>query len=131
MGLVTLTLDQISRDCFQGLVPTMLSTASRAGIPNVTYISQVHYVDGGHVALSRQFFNKTTRNLAENPLACVVLIDPVRFDVFRLRLRFDHAETKGPLFETMALRIDAIASHTGMAGVFKLISADVFRVLAV
>jgi adenylate cyclase len=114
--------------CFQGVVPSILATADAAGVPNVTYISQVHHVDGRHVALSRQFFNKTTRNLDANPRAAVEICDPVTFEAFRLRLRFLRSETAGALFDTMALRIQAIASHTGMSGVFKLRAADVFEV---
>ena len=49
--------------CFQGVIPSILATADSDGVPNVTYVSQVHQVDDRHVALSRQFFNKTTRNL--------------------------------------------------------------------
>jgi hypothetical protein len=126
-----MTLDDIGPEGFLGIVPTMLCTASRAGIPNVTYISQVHYIDARRVALSRQFFNKTTRNLDENPFATVLILHPVTFAAYSLRLRFDHSEIRGALFEAMALRIQAIASHTGMTGVFKLISADVFTVLSV
>ncbi len=114
--------------CFQGVVPSILATADAAGVPNVTYISQVHHVDGRHVALSRQFFNKTTRNLEANPRAAVEVYDPVTFEAFRLRLRFLRSETEGALFEAMALRIQAIASHTGMSGIFKLKAADVFEV---
>jgi hypothetical protein len=119
------------RSCFQGIIPGILTTCARDGEPNVTYLSQVYYLDPARVALSCQFFNKTHRNVRENPYASVVVYDPVSFEGYRLKLRFDHAETEGPLFDTMAMRIQVIASHTGMTGVFKLRSADVYDVLAV
>jgi adenylate cyclase len=121
-------LAAVPAPCFQGVIPSVLATADTDGVPNVTYISQVHLIDDRHVALSRQFFNKTTRNLDQNPRAAVELYDPVTFEAWRLRLLFLRSETKGPLFEKMALRIEAIASHTGMAGVFCLRGADVFAV---
>jgi len=127
---MTVRLSDLSR-CFQGISPSMIATADSRGVPNVTYISQVYYVDDRHVALSCQFFNKTRRNLDENPVACVEVIDPLTFQTFRLRLRFVRSERSGPLFDTMAIRINAIASHTGMTGVFRLIAADVCEVVEI
>ncbi len=125
-----MTLSEISR-CFHGISPSIIASCDRHGMPNVTYLSQVHLIDDRHVAVSRQFFNKTSRNIEENPQACIEVVDPVTFQAWRLRLRFLRTETSGPLFDSMALRIQAIASHTGMAGVFRLIGADVFEVLRV
>ena len=121
-------LSEISR-CFQGVIPTAIASADRNGIPNITYVSQVHLIDDRHVALSRQFFNKTAQNLEQNPNVRVEVYDPVTVQPYRLQLRFLRSEKKGPLFDTMAMRIDAIASHTGMTGVFRLIGADVFEVV--
>jgi GAF domain-containing protein len=115
---------------FQGIVPSAIATADGQGVPNVTYVSQVYLVDDRHVALSCQFFNKTRRNLDENPLACAEVVDPVTLQAYRLRLEFLRSEKEGPLFDTMSLRIDAIASHTGMTGIFRLIAADVFEVVS-
>ena len=126
---MSLKLSEIRR-CFQGVVPSMVATADGHGVPNIVYVSQVYFVDDTHVALSCQFFSKTRRNLDENPVACAEVMDPVTLQAYRLRLKFLRSERSGPLFDTMSLRIDAIASQTGMTGIFRLIAADVFEVMA-
>lgn len=117
--------------CFEGVIPAMMATCSLEGEPNVTEISQVHLVDETHVALSHQFFNKTQRNVRENPHATVQVFAPATYHLYRLQLRFDHSETEGPLFEEMSARLQVIASHTGMLGIFRLRCADVYEVLSV
>lgn len=117
--------------CFQGVLPSVLATCDANGIPNVTYLSQVYFVDPNRVALSCQFFNKTKQNVLQNPYATIQINDPQTLDTWLLRLRFDHEEHEGRLFERMSRRIEAIASHTGMTGIFKLKSSDVYEVLEV
>ncbi len=126
-----LTLDDLPARCFQGVIPAVIATAAGDGTPNVTYLSQVFRVDSNRVALSCQFFNKTKENVLANPRATLELYDPVTFEAYRIELGFDHEERSGPLFEAIRQRIDAIASHTGMAGIFRLLSADLYDVLAV
>jgi hypothetical protein len=48
-----------------------------------------------------------------------------------LQARYHHSETEGPVFEAMDIQIEAIASATGMSGVFKLRAADVYEILSV
>jgi hypothetical protein len=117
--------------CFQGLIPSWLYTCSRGGVPNVAILSHVDYVDPRHVALSFQFFNKSKRNIAENPKAKVRVYDPDTMRAYALRLRFVRTETDGPTFESMRLRIEAIASYSGLKGIFKLLGADIYEVLSV
>jgi adenylate cyclase len=117
--------------CFQGLLPAQLFTCSRDGVPNAAYLSHVDYVDASHVALSFQFFNKSRRNISENPHALVIVIDPDTGQGWQLRLKFVRSETDGPLFDRMALRIEAIASYCGLKGIFKLRAADVYEVRSI
>ena len=124
---MTPTLESLAT-CFQGLYPAQLYTCSSDGIPNAAYLSHVDYVDAEHVALSFQFFNKSRRNIAENPHALVNVIDPDTGQGWSLRLHYERSETSGPLFERMALRIEAIASYCNLKGIFKLRAADVYRV---
>jgi adenylate cyclase len=114
--------------CFEGITPCAIATADPDGTPNITYVSQVHYIDPQHIALSRQFLNKTHQNLRRNPVASLQFYDPLTFHAYEARLRFDHAETEGPIFDAMAARIQMIATHTGMSGIFKLVAADVCEV---
>ncbi len=51
-----LSVDAIRR-CLDGDIPASIATCSPDGVPNITLLSQVQYVDDGHVALSYQFFN--------------------------------------------------------------------------
>jgi adenylate cyclase len=127
---MSVTLESLAT-CFQGLLPAQLFTCSADGVPNAAYLSHVDYVDPEHVALSFQFFNKSRRNIAENPQALVTVIDPDTGQGWSLRLRYERSETSGPLFDRMALRIEAIASYCGLKGIFKLRAADVYEVLAI
>lgn len=127
---MSVALDTLT-SCFQGLIPATLYTCAADGTPNCAYLSHVEYVDARHVALSFQFFNKSRRNVAENPQALVRVVDPDTQQGWELRLRLTRSETDGPLFDRMALRIEAIASYCGMKGTFKLLAADVYEVLDV
>ena len=127
---MTVTLESLAT-CFQGILPAQLFTCSADGIPNAAYLSHVEYVDESHVALSFQFFNKSRRNVAANPQALVMVPDPDTGQGWLLRVRFVRSETEGPLFEQMALRIEAIASYCGLKGIFKLRAADVYEVLSI
>ena len=114
--------------CFQGILPSMFFTCAKDGTPNAAFLSHVEYVDATHVALSFQFFNKSRRNIAENPHAMVRVIDPDTNQGYVLRLKFERSETSGSLFDRMSLRIEAIASYAGLKGIFKLRAADIYLV---
>lgn len=127
---MTLSLRDIER-CFQRVLPGEIATCDRDGLPNVNYVTQIQLVDDRYLALSYKFPTKTRLNLEAHPRAALEVYDPLTLDAYRLDLRFDRAETSGPLFDLLASRIEAIASHTGLANVFRLRAAYICEVLAI
>ncbi len=123
-----LSIDML-RNCLEGVVPAGVATCSSDLMPNVTYVSQVMYVDQDHIALSFQFFNKTRENILSNPLAAVLMVDPDTAARYRLKVRYLRTETEGPLFERMKAKLAGIASHEGLVGIFRLRGTDVYRIL--
>jgi hypothetical protein len=119
------------RPVLENGTPSAMVTCSADGTPNTTVISQVYYVDETHVALSFQFFSKTIRNVRENPRAYVCVFDIAGEAHWSLQLQFERSETEGPIFDAMDMQIEAIASMTGMSGIFKLRAADIYRVVSV
>jgi len=126
MGILS---DEI-KPAMQGVIPSHLVTCALDGTPNATVVSQVYYVDSNHVALSYQFFSKTIKNIRENPRALASVINPETFESWDLEIEYDHSETSGPVFDIMDMQIEAIASMTGMKGIFKLRAADIYRVIS-
>ena len=116
------------RSCLEGVIPGVLATCARDGTPNATYVSQVHFVDRDHVALSLQFFNKTRDNILADPNAAAYVIDPGTARRYMLTLRYLRTEASSPLFESMKANLAGIASHTGMSGVFRRQGADEYEV---
>jgi adenylate cyclase len=119
------------RECLEGAVPATVATCAADGTPNISYVSEVHYVDREHVALSFQFFNKTHQNILAHPYARVTVIHPATGEQYQLVLRYLRTETQGALFERMRAKLAGIASHTGMSGVFRLQGSDVYRVQSI
>ncbi|TFL16839.1 GAF domain-containing protein [Jannaschia formosa] len=119
------------RGAMDGICVSYLCTCDAEGMPNASMISQVHWVDEQHVALSYQFFNKTRRNLLATRRASVIAIDPSTMAQYRLQLDYVETRESGPLFEMMRAKLSGIASHHGLEGVFRLLGADVFSVESV
>jgi adenylate cyclase len=116
--------------CLQGVIPSWVTTCSAEGVPNASIVSIVHYVDSERVALTRQFMNKTRINLDANPQAKVIVVSPANGDQYALDLHYLRTESEGPIFDAVEANLDAIASMTGMTGVFRLRGVDIHGVLA-
>ncbi|PDT15576.1 transcriptional regulator [Rhizobium sp. J15] len=114
------------RDSFEGVIPSIIATTDADGMPNISYLSHVHYVDERHVALSNQFFSKTADNVARNGLATVMVVDGYSGQQHVLDLVFERSETEGETFDQLAIHLAILESR--MSGIMKLHAVDIYRV---
>lgn len=117
--------------CFEGVIPSIIATASADGMPNVSYLSHVVRVDEEHVALSNQFFAKTAANVRANPQVTLILVDGFTGDQYLLDVGFVRSVDTGALFGKIARQLKASSAQIGMSEVMRLKSADIFRVYGI
>ena len=105
---MSITKDMIP--AMQSVVPSTMATVSADGVPNLTYVSQVFYVDDNHVAISVQYMNKSWNNLSENPNLTIILTHPATIKMWKMDLVFKEIRYDGPVFDNMDMQLTAIAS---------------------
>ena len=69
--MVMVTLTSEIRESLSGTKTVFLATASGKGVPNAVPIGAFKLLDDATLLISDQFFNKTLRNMKENPHAAV------------------------------------------------------------
>lgn len=116
------------RECFEGVIPSVVATLDSEGVPNVSYLSQVYLVDDGHVALSNQFFSKTAANVEATGRAAVIVVSGRTGEQYVLDLVHTASLTQGGVFDRMAAQLSAIGSQQGAGEVMNLRSAELYRV---
>ncbi len=116
------------RDAFEGIIPSVVGTVDADGIPNVSYLSHVYYVDDSHVAMSNQYFSKTIANVRSQGVATVLVLDARTGQQYVLDLSFKEALASGPIFERMDNQLDVISELHGFGAMMKLKTADLYQV---
>ena len=124
------TLKSVRR-MFEGVIPAVMCSVSADGMPHLCFLSQVEYVDEGHVALSFQFFNRSRENILATRRCMVSVDDPYTAAGIRMQLRYVRTESSGAVFERMRAKLAGIAAHTGMDKVYRLLGADIYEVSSV
>lgn len=119
------------QEALQGIFPSTLTTVSKEKVPNVNYISQAHFVDENHLAISWQFFNKTIKNLNENPKFSVFVSSPTTFSMWKIDLLYKETITDGELFNELETALEAIATMQGAQGIFKLKGVIIGEVVSI
>lgn len=122
-------LPQEIRRALDGIIPFVIGTIDTNGTPNITFMSQLFYVDEQHLAISYQFMNKTWRNLQTNPVFTALATNPDDISMWKLHLEFVEEKTEGPIFEEMEMQLMALATPQHIS--FSLHSALICRILSV
>ena len=68
-------------------MPTCIASASSDGIPNIVYVTYIKAVDNETLVVADNKFEKTRKNLDENPRLSVVVLDPDTKKAYQIKCR--------------------------------------------
>ena len=114
-----------------GVIPPTIATSSKEGIPNVTYISKIYWISENELAISHQFFNKTWKNLNENPYLTLVVTNPTTGNQWKITAKYKEQQQEGDIYEQMAMELACIAQMYGMENVFNLKSSLICSIIKI
>lgn len=119
------------KSAFMGVVPATLITSNKEGIPNITNISRVWYVDSYHVAVANHMLNKSIRNLRVNPYAFIRTMDTTTFSTWELELEYIGFRTDGDIFQEMKKQYEVLSMMLESEIPITMHSAEIFHVVSV
>jgi hypothetical protein len=94
------------KEIFEKQETIVLATATKDGVPNVVPVNAKKIIDDETILISDQFFNKTLKNLKENPQVAITIWD--KLEGYQLKGSVT-IETSGKRFEETAKWIDEMA----------------------
>ncbi|WP_220095143.1 LuxR C-terminal-related transcriptional regulator [Bacillus sp. 03113] len=118
------------KPALMGVLPATLITCSQNGIPNITNISRVWYVDRNHVAIANHMLKKSIQNLKENPFAFIRTVDPNTFSTWELEVEYTVTRTDGEIFEEMKKQYELLTMMLETGITMTVHSSEMFRVLS-
>ncbi|WP_319477802.1 pyridoxamine 5'-phosphate oxidase family protein [Marispirochaeta aestuarii] len=71
--------------------PTCIATSSADGVPNIVYVTYVKALDDQTMVVADNKFQKTRKNLEENPRLSVVVLDPDTRKSYQIKGKVDCA----------------------------------------
>ncbi len=113
-----------------GVIPATIITCSKDGIPNITNIARVWYVDTSHVAIANNMLKKSIRNLHENRFAFIRTMDPSSFQTWEMEAEYIGPCLEGGIFEEMKTQYEVLSMMMNSAMPIRVHSAEIFRVLS-
>ncbi|MGG1675391.1 response regulator transcription factor [Neobacillus sp. NRS-1170] len=113
-----------------GVVPSTLITSDRQGIPNITNISRVWFVDREHVAVANHMLNKSIHNLTENSRAFIRTMDTTTFSTWELDVEYIGPSSDAGIFAEMQKQYEILSMILETQKPLTVHCAEIFRVLA-
>ncbi|WP_223590336.1 response regulator transcription factor [Neobacillus bataviensis] len=113
-----------------GVVPATLITSNRQGIPNITNISRVWFVDSNHVAVANHMLKKSIHNLRENSRAFIRTMDTATFSTWELDVEYIGPSRDADIFSEMQKQYEILSMMLETEMPITVHYAEIFRVLS-
>ncbi|WP_284037801.1 LuxR C-terminal-related transcriptional regulator [Neobacillus sp. 114] len=114
-----------------GVVPATIITSNKDGVPNITNIARIWFVDSHHVAIANHMLNKSIQNLRHNRFAFIRTMDTNTFTTWELDVEYEGSNLDGAIFTEMKKQYEVLSMMLESGNPITVKSAEVFQVLSV